>query len=113
MNLEVRDLLRGHLNELGSQWSNLGFLLLGKRYRAIRLTESEFADRNVFALVASSSPEAAADMGAETIVVSGAAFPDGSRGFIVLEDHADRISGDNAHGEDLLDHTCKIAAPVQ
>jgi CDP-diacylglycerol pyrophosphatase len=110
---EVRDLLRGHLDELSDKWSSLGFLLLGKRYQAIRLSESEFAERNVFTLVASSSPEAAADMGAETVVVSGATFPDGSRGFIVLEDRADRVPGDRAHGEDLLDHTCKIATPIQ
>jgi CDP-diacylglycerol pyrophosphatase len=113
MSREVRDLLRGHLNELSDKWSNLGFLLMGKRYQAIRLTESEFVERNIFALIANSSIEAAADMGAETIIVSGASLPDGSRGFIVLEDRADRVPGDKAHGEDLLDHTCKIAARVQ
>jgi len=110
---EVRDSLRRHLSELSDKWSSHGFALLGKRYQAIRLSESEFAERNLFALVASITPEAAADMGAETIVVTGATFPDGSHGFIVLEDRADRVPGDRAHGEDLLDHTCKIAAPVQ
>jgi CDP-diacylglycerol pyrophosphatase len=60
-------------------------------------------------LISDELPDAASDMGAETIVVAGAKFGDGQDGFILLEDRAGRAPLDNAHGEDLQDHTCGVA----
>jgi hypothetical protein len=47
-------------------------------------------------------------MGLETLVVIGAVFADGSKGFYMLSRRAGVFS--TAHGEDLLDPACALAA---
>jgi CDP-diacylglycerol pyrophosphatase len=103
----VRSILRQRLGEISRVWSPVPLRLEGADYRAIRL--DALAGSNPFKLVAEQSPEASADMGAETIVVIGATFPDGADGFVLLENRAGRVPGGTAHGEDLQDHSCALA----
>jgi len=106
---QVRDLLRKHVDEIGYSWSLLPFEVDGKKYNARRLDDPNLSRTNPIALISDELLGAACDMGAETIFVTGAKFGDGKDGFILLEDRAGRAPLDNAHGEDLQDHTCGVA----
>ena len=106
---QVRDLLRKHVDEVGYSWGLLPFEVDGKKYNARRLDDSNLGHTNPIALISDELPDAASDMGAETIVVAGAKFGDGADGFILLEDKAGRAPLDDGHGEDLQDHTCGVA----
>jgi CDP-diacylglycerol pyrophosphatase len=106
---EVRDLLRKHADEIGYSWGLLPFDVDGKKYNARRLDDADFARTNPIALISDELTDAASDMGAETIFVTGAKFGDGKDGFILLEDRAGRALLDYGHSEDLQDHTCGVA----
>jgi CDP-diacylglycerol pyrophosphatase len=62
-----------------------------------------------FQMLAAGVPGAAEDMGDRTLVVVGAKQANGMPGFIVLEDQVNRLRGDMASGEELQDHSCKVA----
>lgn len=64
---------------------------------------------NPFRLLAAERPEAASDMGHQTIVVVGAVFPDGSDGFYLLARAGNPLVLDFGSGEELQDHACAIA----
>jgi CDP-diacylglycerol pyrophosphatase len=104
---DVRSALRRRIGDLARTWTPDFLELEGRRYDAMRL--DALAGANPFSIVAKRSAETAADMGAETLVVVGATFPDGAEGFVLLEDRAGRAPGDNGHGEDLQDHSCAVA----
>ena len=106
--LDVRNALRTHASEIGEDWAPLGFLMKGHRYRARRVASAELEGIYPFRLLADGVPEAARDMGDQTLVVTGAVFSDGSQGFYLLNDQADAKTGDKASGEELLDHDCQI-----
>jgi CDP-diacylglycerol pyrophosphatase len=105
---DVRQALAAHENEIGEHWTRLRFDLMGRRYRAIKLEGPELGDRDPFRLLYQASARAKAEMGAETLVVVGATFADGSPGFYLLSDRADPAAGDSGAGEDLLDHGCAV-----
>ncbi len=106
--MDVRNALRAHAQEIGRSWAPLGFLMKGHRYRARRVASAELAGIYPFRLLAGKVPEAAKDMGDQTLSVTGAVFSDGSEGFYLLNDQADPATGDTASGEELLDHDCQI-----
>lgn len=106
--LDVVLALQAHAQEIGESWAPLGFLMKGHRYRARRVASADLAGVYPFRLLAEGVPEAAKDMGDQTLVVTGAVFGDGSQGFYLLNDQADPSTGDTASGEELLDHDCQI-----
>ena len=101
--------LRANGDAIHNDWSPLSVPLVGHTYFARQLSDRVFNTANPFQLLAEGVPGAAADMGHETLVVAGATFPDGQTGIFMLADHADLTRGDFAGGEELLDHTCKVA----
>ncbi len=98
--------LAAHLGELTTEWRPLPFDLAGRRYVARRLESADLADVDPFRLLADGAG-ARDHMAIETLAVIGARFGD-QDGFVLLADRADPSSGDLAHGEDLLDHSCAI-----
>ncbi len=106
--LDVVQKLRAHAAEIGQSWAKLSFLITGHRYRARRVSGADLAGIYPFRLLADEVPEAAKDMGDQTLVVTGATFSDGSKGFYLLNDQADPATGNTASGEELLDHDCQI-----
>jgi CDP-diacylglycerol pyrophosphatase len=96
-------------DEIPQEWSKLSFDLGGRRYLAKRLDSADLEGVNPFQLLAQGVEAARIDMSRETLVVVGATFAEGHDGFIVLADRVDPSTGNDAHGEDLLDHTCAIA----
>jgi CDP-diacylglycerol pyrophosphatase len=49
-------------------------------------------------------------MANRTLVVVGFTRSDGTPGFVLLADQVDGANDDLANGEELLDHSCQIAA---
>jgi CDP-diacylglycerol pyrophosphatase len=105
---DVRARLAAYRAEIGTRWRELPFDLRGKHYFARRL--ADLARNDPLKLLASGVPGAARNMGQETLVVAGATFAPGRDGFVLLAARADPASGNLAHGEDLLDHSCALAA---
>ncbi len=105
---EVREALRAGDAQIGPHWVALGTDLAGHRYRAMRLDGDDLGSRNPFKLLAEGDPEAAADMGRETLTMVGATFPDGKPGFYLLSDRAGISHMDMAASESLLDHDCAV-----
>lgn len=77
-----------------------------RRYR-VRLLNGEELTRDPFRLLAEGVPGARVDMGAWTLAVVGARLRDGP-GFFLLADRADAATGDAGHGEEVLDHACRV-----
>ena len=106
---DVRDTLRAAEASIGDTWAPFPLPLAGHRYVAMRLAGQDLTRANPFKLLADGWPSAGRDMGAQTLVVIGARFANGDPGFILLDDHADRASGNPGSGEELEDHTCAVA----
>jgi CDP-diacylglycerol pyrophosphatase len=106
---DTRAALADHLSELSGDWRLLSFDLAGRKYSARRLDSADLSDVAPFRLLADGVDGASTHMAMETLVVIGATFATGP-GFVLLADRADQASGDRAHGEDLLDHSCAEAA---
>jgi CDP-diacylglycerol pyrophosphatase len=85
-------------------------------FLALRIRGQDLAAANPITLLANSVPAARQDMAAYTIIVAGARFKDGP-GFIVLAGRTptraavmlgERVPGEVAPGETLLDSSCAI-----
>jgi CDP-diacylglycerol pyrophosphatase len=105
---DVRARLAAYRAEIGTRWRELPFDLRGKHYFARQL--ADLAVEDPLKLLASGVPGAARNMGQETLVVAGATFAPGRDGLVLLAARADPAGGNLAHGEDLLDHSCALAA---
>ena len=105
---EVRQALQANDGKIGTTWADLDIPLAGHRYRAMRLEGEELGARNPFKILADGDPQAASDMGRETLSVIGADFPSGNPGFYLLSDRAAATSMDMAASESLLDHDCRV-----
>jgi len=91
------------------RWSPVAVLLAGHRYLAMRVDAAQLDGVNPFRLLAEGVPGAQQDMGHHTLVAIGAIFSNAHPGFIILEGRVDPAGGDTGSGEELLDHTCRIA----
>jgi len=48
-------------------------------------------------------------MSNRTLVVIGLTRTDGTKGFVILADQVNKVRGDLANGEELLDNACHVA----
>jgi CDP-diacylglycerol pyrophosphatase len=106
---DVRAALAAHSGDIGRTWTELPFDLRGRRYFAMHLDAAGLAAQDPFKRAASGLV-ASGDLARETLVVIGANFAEGEKGFVLLAGKADPLKGDFGHGEDLLDHACGLAA---
>jgi CDP-diacylglycerol pyrophosphatase len=104
----VKQALQANDGKIGQHWAPLDVDLVGHRYRAMKIGGDDLGPRNPFRLLAEGDPEAAADMGRETLTVVGAVFPDGKPGFYLLADRASVAGMDMASSASLLDHDCTV-----
>lgn len=107
---DVRDALRRERLDIGRRWRPLPVLLVGHRYRAMRVTGRSLAGHDPFKFLAQGVPGARTDMGHHTLVVVGMRYAHHVAGFVILDDYADPVRGDNAGGEELQDHACALGA---
>lgn len=99
---DVRAAVRAALPKIGASWAPLPVELHGHGYRAMRLSEADFAKANPFALLGVPAEE----MGRHTLVAVGVTFEDGTPGFVLLDDQAALLRLDLAHGSELQNHRC-------
>jgi CDP-diacylglycerol pyrophosphatase len=99
---DVRSILTQNQYYIMSSWSIFPIALHHHRYRVMRVAGQDLRAVRPFQLVARGIPGAIEHMAAETIVVVGAVFADGTQGFYVLNDTADPAKGDLGSGEELL-----------
>ncbi|MBB2165693.1 CDP-diacylglycerol diphosphatase [Gluconacetobacter sp. 1b LMG 1731] len=104
---EIRVALHWARPQIGAGWTPL--TLAGHRYRATRIDGQELDGTYPFRRLAASLADPAREMGGHTLVVVGTVWPGGRPGFILLDDMVKPVSGDRASGEELQDHTCRIA----
>lgn len=107
---DVRTTLKANLEKIGKVWTQFPLPLAGQTYRSIRIERETLDGIDPFRLLVDAQPAARAEIGTHTLVVIGATFPGNRNGFVLLDDHADPMTGDRASGEDLQDHTCAVAA---
>jgi CDP-diacylglycerol pyrophosphatase len=106
----VLEALQKNQGRIGNRWARFNVSLVGRYYAAIWVSGEDLGPNNPFRLLAESLPDAPRNIGDRTLVVIGLTRTDGSKGFVILTDHVKKASGDLANGEELLDHTCRIAA---
>lgn len=98
---DIRDRLRQ--SQPGYRWHKI--TLSGHRYYARRLGEDSKV--SPFRLLAQGLHVKPEDMGAWTLVLTGAAFADNKPDFILLAGKANPLLANFASGEELQDHDCK------
>ncbi len=106
---DVRAILKANLDKISDVWTFFPIALAGHTYRSIRINQETLGEVDPFRVLADADPRARANMAHHTLVLAGATFPDGTNGFVLLDDHADLLAGDFASGEQLQDHTCAVA----
>jgi CDP-diacylglycerol pyrophosphatase len=104
---DIRDILAASLDKIGTNWAPFPALLAGHTYRSIRIDQETLDDIDPFRMIADAG--AKDEMGIHTLALIGTTFADGTKGFVLLDDHADPLAGDLAHAEELQDHTCALA----
>jgi len=101
-----------HKNErsIGNHWARFKVPLFGQHYMAMWVPGEHLSPNNPFRLLAEGLPNAALNMADRTLVVIGFTRAEGTQGFVILAGELNVQKGDLANGEDLLDHSCRIAA---
>jgi CDP-diacylglycerol pyrophosphatase len=107
---DVSETLHEHEGSFGNRWAPFNESLVGHRYLAMWLSGEHLGPHNPFRLLAEALPDPVRDMGNRTLVVIGLTRTDGTKGFVILADQANKERGDLANGEELLDHACHIVA---
>ncbi len=105
----VRRALAANADAFGPTWSRPIFPFRDQTYRVMRVQSPMLEGIKPFLLLLK-VPGAAADLGAHTLVVTGAIWDRGAkRGFYILDDRTslDPNGTDHGHGEDLLDEDCR------
>lgn len=105
---DVKKALADNLSSIGDHWATFEVPLQGYVYNAMSIPASALAAQNPFKLLAGESPDIRSDMSHETLGVAGAAFPDGSEGFILLSDRVDPAKRIYPSSGTLLDHDCDV-----
>jgi CDP-diacylglycerol pyrophosphatase len=105
---DVHDALTANLDRITDVWTPFPVTLAGEDYRAVRIDQETLEGIDPFRVLADAGSPVAGGMGMHTLVVVGATFPDGGRGFVLLDNQAE-LPMDRASGEQLQDHGCAIA----
>jgi len=101
-----------HKNEkrIGNHWAPFHVPLFGQHYMAMWVPGEHLSPHNPFRLLTEGMPNAALNMADRTLVVMGFTRAEGTQGFVILAGELNVQKGDLANGEELLDHSCHIAA---
>lgn len=105
---DVRDTLNRLASSIGDRWAPLGEPLAGRPFRAMRILGDALGNTDPFSLLARDE-DAGSDMGAHSLAVVGADFPDAGPGFVILDGHVTSRFGQVANAEALQDHACDLA----
>jgi CDP-diacylglycerol pyrophosphatase len=107
---DVFEMLHKNEKSIGTHWSRFKVPLYGQHYMAMWVSGENLSPHNPFRLLAEGLPNATLNMADRTLVVIGFTRDDGAQGFVILAGELNIQKGDLANGEELLDHSCQIAA---
>jgi len=99
--------LQTHQHDRFGQWMQL--TIDGHTYSVMRLPADVLQSDDPFKLVAARSDFAASAMAAQSLLLTGARFDDGSSGFYLINMPVNFDKGEAGSAEVLLDHSCAIA----
>jgi len=105
---EARDIISKRAAETGSEWSEELFIV-DAPYRARRIDALDLSRVNPFDLVAEYLASHGQELRRASIVVAGIGSENNRPGFVILFGLADESLSAFGHGENLLDHDCKLA----
>lgn len=106
MRADLPRLLRAHRADPLGTWQPLQ--LDGHEYRVMRLTGATPGENNPFKLTAAQSPVAAGMMAAQSLLLTGAYFDNGDKGFYLIDSPVNFDRGERGNAEVWLDHECGI-----
>lgn len=107
---DVSEVLHENDGKISGHWTLFNFSSIEHHYLAMWISGENLSPHNPFNIVEASFSGAAAEMADRTIVVIGFTKADKTKGFVILTEQVDKLSGDLANGEDLLDPSCNIVA---
>lgn len=108
MRADLPRVLQAHEADAPGQWQPL--LLDGHQYWVMRLVGNTLGDNNPFKLAALMSPYAKSAMAAQSLLLTGARFSDGSAGFYLIDSPVNFDKGERGSAEGWLDHQCALRA---
>ena len=103
---ELPALLQTHQDDQFGQWQPLQ--LDGHTYSILRLPAEALETHDPFKLAAARSAYAARAMAAQSLLLTGARFADGSSGFYLINMPVNFERQEQGSAEGLLDHDCRI-----
>jgi CDP-diacylglycerol pyrophosphatase len=104
--------LRAREYGIKPRWTTLSFDLVGHRYHALWIDESDLADQDPFRLLADREAKKGQGLQRQSLAVLGMNRSDGSRGFVVLSAQSGESGNPVAVAEELLDHSCLVLKPA-
>jgi CDP-diacylglycerol pyrophosphatase len=107
---EVVEALHKNEKSIGTLWAPFKIPLFGQHYMAMWVPGEHLSPHNPFRLLAEGLPNSVLNMADRTLVVIGFTRSEGTQGFVLLAGVLNIEKGDLANGEELLDHSCPIAA---
>jgi CDP-diacylglycerol pyrophosphatase len=107
---DVFEVLHKNERRIGNHWAPFEIPLFGQHYMAMWVAGEHLGPHNPFRLLAEGLPKATSNMADRTLVVIGFTRSEGTQGFVILAGELNVQKGDLANGEELLDHSCHIAA---
>lgn len=107
---DVQEALHNNESNIRDRWTPFDVPLLGRYYMAVWVQGEHLGTLNPFRLLAERLPDAAKNMGDRTLVVVGFTRSNWAKGFVILTDRVNKDASDLASGEELLDHSCQVAA---
>ncbi len=106
---EVRVIFSERSPEIRADWSGDFIVIDRTPYKARRIDGVDLTGVNPFDLVAEWLSSRGEELGHATIVVIGSGSDESNPGFILLVSLEDQGHREYGHGEDLLDHSCRMA----
>ena len=110
MQPSVMNALARYAPRIGERWTRFPVLLAGGHYWAREASVAEFAKLNPFAAVHDGVPVARRSMADMTLVIAGIQRAGGKPAFMLLAADTRARGSKWAVGEDLLDHSCRVAS---
>lgn len=104
LSADVHKALQTDAGRIGPKWSRHPFVLAGQPYWIRRIKTGSLDRTNPFNLLAATMPGARRQMGAWTLVLTGATGQ--AADLFLIAGRAQPAAGDNGSGESLQDHSC-------
>lgn len=103
---DIKKIVNENLAKINSKWNDFPIEILGHKYRAIKISESEFKKNNIFSLVAADIPDGNKNINRYGIAMMAVKNKKKGHDFIVLTSRADLLKLNRGSVEEIQDHLC-------